>query len=201
MGIAQAVARRGDCTRRQVGAVILSPEHRVVGLGFNGTRPGDEGCLDGACPRGRHYRQSCQNPQHFHSKAGKFACIDFDTCACGNSWPCPESVEPGSSYDTGPGTCINTHAEQNAQADAQQRGGGRLAGCVMYVSEKPCDGCLRQIRNQTDIISVYWTGGEKQLGVQNSDNFAADTGAVRNRSSDIPAERCCQPEESCERCR
>jgi len=53
LGIALAVSQRGDCTRRQVGAVILDANRRVVSVGYNGTRPGEVGCLDGGCPRGR----------------------------------------------------------------------------------------------------------------------------------------------------
>lgn len=53
LGIAQAAASRADCRRRAVGACLLSPEGLVLGTGYNGTRPGVPGCLEGACPRGR----------------------------------------------------------------------------------------------------------------------------------------------------
>lgn len=49
--IAEAVSLRGDCSRRQVGAVIVDNEHRIVSAGYNGTLPGNAGCLEGACPR------------------------------------------------------------------------------------------------------------------------------------------------------
>lgn len=51
LGVAKAVAERGDCSRRQVGAVILDSDRRICGAGYNGTYAGAPGCLEGACPR------------------------------------------------------------------------------------------------------------------------------------------------------
>jgi dCMP deaminase len=50
--VAKAIARRADCRRRRVGAVLVSEDHLIVAHGYNGTRPGKDGCLSGACPRG-----------------------------------------------------------------------------------------------------------------------------------------------------
>lgn len=50
LGIARTVAARGECTRRQVGAVIVK-DRAIVSTGFNGAPPGEKSCLDGACPR------------------------------------------------------------------------------------------------------------------------------------------------------
>lgn len=157
------LSEMGDCTRRQVGALIVVGK-RFVGLGYNGTRPGAKGCLEGACPRGRHYAvydTECTRPFHVHGTADTYGpSCDFDSrCACGNDWPCDLAVAPGSSYDTGPGACIGTHAEHNAVDDAKTKGAGRMAGGVMYVSCEPCEGCLRLIRNTTDIEAVIWPEG------------------------------------------
>lgn len=41
------------CSRRQYAAVILAPNKRLVGLGYNGAPPGVAHCTDGGCPRAR----------------------------------------------------------------------------------------------------------------------------------------------------
>lgn len=127
IGIATAVAARADCTRRQVGAVVLDVDHRVLSVGYNGAPAGDPGCATaGACPRGRRSAAD---------------------------------VAPGSSYDTGPGSCIALHAEQNAllYADPWRRQGGLLA-----VTDEPCGGCRRFILG-SGVARVVWPNGVWQL--------------------------------------
>lgn len=52
MSIARAVAARADCSRAQVGAVIITSDQRIVATGYNGAPSGTPGCLtSGACPR------------------------------------------------------------------------------------------------------------------------------------------------------
>ena len=166
------LAEMGDCTRRKVGALIVGPDKRIWGMGYNGARPGGKSCLAGDCPRGRHAEDAntrwvtaCQmSARHWYNPdlgEGEFCseCQWLSRCLCGQPWPCPDAVAPGSSYDTGPGACINTHAEDNAVDDAKSRSGGRLAGCTLYVSCEPCEGCVRMIRNKTDIKAVIWPGG------------------------------------------
>lgn len=110
LGIAKAVSLRADCTRRQVGAVIVDAQHRILSTGYNGAPAGEPGCLTaGACPRGL---QSL------------------------------ESVSPGSSYDTGAGSCIAVHAEANALLYAD---GWHLRGATLYCTDEPCGGCARLI--------------------------------------------------------
>lgn len=50
LGMAHAGAARAECTRRQVGAVIVR-SHTVMATGYNGAPPGLPNCLDGHCPR------------------------------------------------------------------------------------------------------------------------------------------------------
>ena len=50
MDIAHVVARRGNCRRRQVAALIVA-DHRLISTGYNGTPRGIPNCTDGGCPR------------------------------------------------------------------------------------------------------------------------------------------------------
>ncbi|ATI18897.1 deoxycytidylate deaminase [Streptomyces phage Janus] len=60
LAIADEVATMADCTRAQVGAVILSKRKRILGVGYNGLPPGIPGCKTaGNCPRGRLSREEC----------------------------------------------------------------------------------------------------------------------------------------------
>lgn len=145
LGVASAVSARGECTRRRVGAVILDVRGRICGAGYNGAAPGARSCLQGGCPRGEHY-------------------LPYDSpgfCFCGKEWTypagCPDSVPPGSSYDTGPGACIAVHAELNALLDVSDR--SRLDGATLYVTAEPCDGCLKILGN-TEIDAVVYLDEE-----------------------------------------
>lgn len=150
--VALAISTRGECSRRQVGAVIVDAQNRIVGAGYNGTYRGGPNCLQGACPRGRHYQVDCEAVGKCDvSCPGKL-------CACGyDGWPCPDAVESGSSYDTGPGACIAVHAELNALLDVSDR--KRLESSELYVTAAPCDGCLKILRN-TQIYRIFWLDEE-----------------------------------------
>ena len=50
MDIATVVARRGNCTRRQVAAVVVK-DQRIISTGYNGTPRGVKNCCEGGCPR------------------------------------------------------------------------------------------------------------------------------------------------------
>lgn len=50
MGIAHMAARRANCSRRQVAAVIVS-DQRIISTGYNGTPRGVKNCFEGGCAR------------------------------------------------------------------------------------------------------------------------------------------------------
>jgi dCMP deaminase len=139
-----------------VGAVIVSPDNRQIAQGYNGAAPGMPGCLShGACPRGKHYKSYAGHTD------GKGI---IDWCACGKPWPCDESVPPGSSYDTGKGTCDALHAEQNAILDAGTKAAS-IRGCRMYVTEEPCAGCIRMCRG-AQLAWIFWPGNWLELTLE-----------------------------------
>jgi dCMP deaminase len=157
LGIASAVAARADCTRRQVGAVIVKG-NRIVSTGYNGAPSGLPGCLtDGRCPRGKHYMVPRYTmapyeiaPKHYYGSV-------MEACACSpeSSWPCPEAAVPGSSYDTGPGSCISIHAEANALLYADR---DKCEGATLYCTDQPCDGC-KKLLLAGGIHDVKWPHG------------------------------------------
>lgn len=49
LSIAEVVATRSDCVRSQVGAVVVGPDNRIRGTGYNGAPAGMAGC--GSCSR------------------------------------------------------------------------------------------------------------------------------------------------------
>jgi dCMP deaminase len=123
LGIAKAVSARADCTRRQVGAVIVK-DRRIVATGYNGGPAGGKSCLKGECPRG--LLSLSELP--------------------------PGASELPSSYDTGAGSCIALHAEQNAvmYSDQEDR-----RDATIYVTDEPCGGCLRMLRGSQLLMVVY----------------------------------------------
>ena len=144
---ARWASTRGDCTRRKVGCLIVDPmTHDVVQPGYNGAPSGVTGCLDGGCPRGKHYERVVVSLRHMDPRT---------FCGCGGSWPCKQAVDPASSYDTGPGACISIHAEANALIRA-----GKLSrGTHMYVTDEPCGGCVKMIHG-AGIARVVWPDGK-----------------------------------------
>lgn len=57
MQLANTAALRGDCVRRQVGAVLMAADHSIISLGYNGGPSKGASCLAGQCPRGRSSKE------------------------------------------------------------------------------------------------------------------------------------------------
>ena len=133
LDIARAVSARAECTRRQVGAIIVK-DRRIMAEGYNGGAPGAPSCLEGACPRGR--LSTTELP-------------GFDAAVGANS-----------SYDTGAGACIAIHAEQNAvmYCSMEQR-----QGATLYCTDEPCPGCMKMLGGSGIDYIVWPTGTAERL--------------------------------------
>jgi dCMP deaminase len=53
------------CSRRQYFSVVLAPNKRVAGIGYNGGPPGTKHCIDGGCP---------------HANDGSTPGLSYDNC-------------------------------------------------------------------------------------------------------------------------
>ncbi|WJN63445.1 deoxycytidylate deaminase [Streptomyces phage phiScoe56] len=75
LGIADAVATIADCSRSQVGAIIVAKRgHSVLGLGYNGLMRGVPGCLTaGNCPRGQLTPEECARDSDYANCAADHA--------------------------------------------------------------------------------------------------------------------------------
>lgn len=78
MEIAHLVASRSTCLRRQVGAVAVSRDNRILGTGYNGALPGAPHCDQVGCLREEMHipsgqRQEICRAQHAEANVCNFA--------------------------------------------------------------------------------------------------------------------------------
>jgi dCMP deaminase len=115
MEVAQRIARRGTCDRKQVGAVVTRAG-RCVCWGYNGAPPRLPHC-----------------DENYHGWA--------DHCKTQN-WPAETWQEAATRLATHRGCRNATHAEANALAFAARQGIS-TESCTLYVTVSPCDVCAR----------------------------------------------------------
>ncbi len=131
MEVARAVAKRGTCSRKQVGCVVAR-DGRVLVTGYNGTPAGMLHCKHEEY-WGREIRNFVHVPQgidllpdHRYYITETDAKVKIST----KNDPCSASV----------------HAEANAIAFAA-RHGAKLDGAEMYTTYSPCLTCAKLIIN------------------------------------------------------
>ena len=69
MEVAHAVRQRADCTRRQVGAILVKNK-RIISTGYNGTPHGTKNCSEDGCER-------CNCPEDKYPRG-----THLDKCVC-----------------------------------------------------------------------------------------------------------------------
>lgn len=72
MSVAHAVRQRADCTRRQVGSILVK-DKRIISTGYNGTPAGIKNCSEGGCERCNGSEE--QFPRGMH----------LDKCVCSHA--------------------------------------------------------------------------------------------------------------------
>ena len=129
MEMAFTVAKRGTCSRLQVGAVI-SRDGRIISMGYNGAPSGLQHCDHSQDkPIGWAIPESV--PIDWKPELGRMMLIDSPTATV--------------SY-VGEGCQVAEHAERNAIAFAA-RYGTALDGSELYVTHAPCLACARTVIN------------------------------------------------------
>ena len=72
MDVAHAVRQRADCTRRQVGAILVK-DKRIISTGYNGTPRGTKNCSEGGCER-------CNSSEEKYPRG-----MHLDKCVCSHA--------------------------------------------------------------------------------------------------------------------
>lgn len=75
LALVDVIRKRAACIRRQVGAVILDENGRIVATGYNGAVSGALHCTDGGCPRGADRTVPVLNVSAGNGMAGAPPCI------------------------------------------------------------------------------------------------------------------------------
>ena len=65
MTVAVAISKLSTCRRLQVGCILLAPDGRVLGTGYNGALPGRQHCDDETCGPGKR----CLRTRHAERSA------------------------------------------------------------------------------------------------------------------------------------
>lgn len=75
--IAELIAKRGTCIRRQVGCVLVDKRGRVLSMGYNGVPSGRAHCTDIACPgAGRPSGTGLSDCEAIHAEQNAVALLD-----------------------------------------------------------------------------------------------------------------------------
>lgn len=139
MEAADLVARRGTCSRAQVG-VVFAREGRIVATGYNGAPPGIAHCVHESF----YWTRSTDawSTPDWLLRTGETKRLE-DGCYY---------YFDGKTVSTNPGCTIVSHAERNGIAFAA-REGIRLGGTDVYCTHAPCEDCAKSLLS-TGIASL-----------------------------------------------
>jgi len=158
MGVAEVVARRGTCSRAQVG-VVFAREGRILATGYNGAPRGIPHC----------HHESYTFPGEIeidHGDSWYHDIPDWINKTVFNRehivWDSENIIAlarrtyytDGQMVSTSPGCTVVEHAERNAIAFSA-REGIRLGGSDAYCTHAPCADCARELLG-TGITSLTY---------------------------------------------
>lgn len=146
MNEAYSVSFQSDCLKRQVGAVVTTPNNEVISVGYNAAPRKSTPCV-GECYR-EHRKRRIFNDMNIHFCP---MCNTQLNRANLQNYTCPNNVcqidflklfFPGKELDY----CKSIHAEEKAILDVPNTGKGvTLQNCTIYSTTFPCNLCAKKI--------------------------------------------------------
>lgn len=124
--MAELVAKRGTCARRQVGCVLVDPHNHVLSTGYNGVCRGAKHCSDTVEVPNPNLRTPGK-PEHWESSTIRVL-----------KHPCPGADAPSG---TSLHLCEAIHAEENALIQCRNINDIYTA----YTTASPCVLCMRKL--------------------------------------------------------
>jgi dCMP deaminase len=139
--IAKVVSKRGTCSRKQVGCVLVDVDHQIVASGYNGA------------PAGLRHCNHSATSFNYYVDANDLVMNDLVMYG----WEhVPAKTEPINPGDTENGHCTRAqHAERNAIAYAAKRG-IKVDGATAYLTLAPCLDCARLLVT-AGVKKVVWS--------------------------------------------
>lgn len=151
MGVAEVVARRGTCSRAQVG-VVFAREGRILATGYNGAPRGITHC----------HHESYTVPGVGLTEPSWLTQVRE---AGGGVYVGETYYYDGKTVSTSPGCTVVEHAERNAIAFSA-REGIRLGGSDAYCTHAPCADCSRALLGTGIASLTYMTPYRLTAGVE-----------------------------------
>jgi deoxycytidylate deaminase len=147
---AYSASLRSSCLKRQVGAVIATPEHAVVASGYNEVPAGEESCRAklGECYRDSVRRRYLETVKSLKCQCGRAVGELQEVDPTTGRWPCPEcGTDLGALYQGGKvlDLCRALHAEEMAILQVARLGGVGHRGMLLYTTTFPCLLCARKV--------------------------------------------------------
>ena len=157
LDVARVLARRGTCSRAQVGAVIAR-DGRIIGTGYNGAPAGMPHCIH------ESWRIGEPVPDWMILMRSSFDPPVWEPDPQATYYLNGRSITAVSQGREVPGCDIAEHAERNAIAYAARYGVGTDQS-TLYSTHEPCLDCARAIINSGIICVFYETPYRKHDGI------------------------------------